>query len=97
MCFVLLCFKVLMAVARCGWGGVLALFVLAWGGLAHSADDRAGQWILVTPPDFRPALAPLIEHRQTEGFKVVVLETTNVLSAGTTASALWRAAPGAAQ
>jgi hypothetical protein len=80
MCFVLLCLKALIVGARCRLGGVLALFVLAWGGLARSADDAAGQWILVTPPDFRPALAPLIEHRRTEGFKVVVLETTNVLS-----------------
>ena len=80
MCFVLLCFMALIVFARCRLGGVLALFVLACGGVAHSADESVGQWILVTPPDFRPALAPLIEHRQTEGFKVVVLETTAVLS-----------------
>ena len=55
------------------------LFILACAGLAGRADDSLGQWILVTPPDFRPALAPLIEHRQAEGFNVIVLETTNLL------------------
>ncbi|MGD0262182.1 MAG: C25 family cysteine peptidase [Verrucomicrobiota bacterium] len=68
-----------MALARRLCGTLLALLFLAWGGLASRAEDSLGQWILVTPPDFRPALAPLIEHRQTEGFKVVVLETTDVL------------------
>jgi hypothetical protein len=70
----------LTAVARRGFVGVLALSTLAGGGLAHAADDPAGQWILVSPPKFRSALAPLIEHRRGEGFKVVVLETTEVLS-----------------
>src|ERR1039458_621690 len=51
MCFVLLCFMALIVVARCRLGAVLALFVLACGGLAHSADESVGQWILVTPPD----------------------------------------------
>ena len=74
------CFMSLIVVARRGFAGVLALFVLAGGGLARCADDSVGQWIVVSPPDFRPALAPLIEHRQAEGFKVVVLETTDVLS-----------------
>ena len=35
---------------------------------------------VVTPPAFRTALAPLIQHRQVQGFKVVVLETTEVFS-----------------
>jgi hypothetical protein len=70
----------LMVWASRRFGGVLALFILASGGLANSADDSVGQWILVTPPGFRPALAPLIEHRQSEGFKVVMLETTEILS-----------------
>src|SRR5262249_8285027 len=40
----------------------------------------AAQWIVVTPPEFREALTPLIQHRQSEGFKVVVLQTTDVLT-----------------
>ena len=74
------CSTFLTVVARRGLAGVLALFVLAGSGLALSADDSVGQWMLVSPPGFRPALAPLIEHRRAEGFKVVVLETTDVLS-----------------
>ena len=72
----------LIDVARRRFEGVLALVILCGAELAHAADGPAGQWVLVTPPDFRPALAPLIEHRQAEGFKVVVLETTEVLSQG---------------
>jgi len=72
----------LIDVARRRFQGVLALVFLWGAGLAHAADGPAGQWVLVTAPDFRPALAPLIEHRQAEGFKVVVLETTEVLSQG---------------
>lgn len=74
------CSTSLTVVARRGLAGVLTLFLLAGSGLALSADESVGQWILVSPPGFRPALAPLIEHRRAEGFKVVVLETTNVFS-----------------
>ena len=55
----------------------------AWLLLATTASRLAaeplGQWIAVTPPEFREALQPLIQHRQAEGFKVVVLQTTDVL------------------
>jgi len=74
------CSTSLIVAARRGLAGVLVLFVLADSALARSADDSVGQWILVSPPGFRPALAPLIEHRRAEGFKVVVLETTSVFS-----------------
>ena len=53
--------------------------------LAHRqailADAAPGQWIAVTSRDFRPTLAPLIERRQKEGFRVVVLETSDVMTA----------------
>ncbi len=39
-----------------------------------------GVWLVATAPAFRAPLAPLIEHRRAEGFKVLVVETTNVLS-----------------
>jgi hypothetical protein len=38
------------------------------------------QWIVVTAPAFREALAPLIAHRKAEGMRVVVLSTADVLS-----------------
>jgi hypothetical protein len=47
---------------------------------AAAAEKPLGQWLVVTAPAFRAELAPLIEHRQAEGFKVVIIETTNVLS-----------------
>src|SRR5436190_8666990 len=48
---------------------------------AHAdAEDGAAQWLAVTAPAFRAELAPLIEHRRAEGFKVTVVETTNVLT-----------------
>ena len=57
-----------------------ALLPLAHGP-AILADAAPGQWIAVTSRDFRPTLAPLIERRQKEGFRVVVLETSDVLTA----------------
>ena len=56
---------------------VLILIVLA---LAFRANTAEHQWILVTAPAFRTALTPLLEYRRSEGLKVVVIETTNVLS-----------------
>ncbi len=70
----------LMASARLAFGAATALLFLACSGPACAADAPAGRWIVVTPPAFRPGLAPLIRHRQAEGFNVVVLETTEVLS-----------------
>ena len=57
-----------------------ALLLLAHGP-AILADAAPGQWIAVTSRDFRPNLAPLIERRQKEGFRVVVLESSDVLTA----------------
>lgn len=47
---------------------------------AAKAAAQPGQWVLVTAPAFAGALAPLVEQRRADGFKVTVLETTNVLS-----------------
>jgi hypothetical protein len=50
-------------------------------GVAHAgAEDEPAQWLVVTAPAFRAELAPLIEHRKAEGLKVVVVETTNLLT-----------------
>ncbi len=60
----------------------LLLVTLTWAGHCPAAEKEAGQWVVVTAPAFRPALAPLIEHRRAEGFQVRVVETTNLLTAG---------------
>jgi len=39
-----------------------------------------GLWIVITAPEFRLPLEALIEHRRAEGFKVVVAQTTAVLT-----------------
>src|SRR5258706_14006085 len=58
----------------------LALGILIFTGAASLAEEPGAQWIVVTPPEFREALAPLIQHRQAQRFKVVVLLTTEVLT-----------------
>lgn len=56
--------------------------VLSPCGVQVAADtDDIGQWVVVTAPDLLDALTPLIEHRREEGFDVVVVKTTDVLSA----------------
>jgi hypothetical protein len=59
----------------------LLLLCLACTQRCGAGEAELGQWVLVTPPLFRQALEPLIEHRRGEGFKVVVIETTNCLNA----------------
>jgi hypothetical protein len=39
------------------------------------------QWIVVTAPAFRKAVEPLCEQRKAQGFRVVVVQTTDVLGA----------------
>ena len=41
---------------------------------------QAGQWIVVTAPAFRDSLVPLCEHRSAQGLKVIVIETTEILT-----------------
>lgn len=61
--------------------GIPVALALLFVASSLAAAEALGQWIVVTPPAFRSALAPLIEQRQAQGFNVVVLETTNVFSA----------------
>jgi len=44
------------------------------------ATAQPGQWVLVTAPAFAGELAPLVEQRRADGFKVTVIETTNALT-----------------
>jgi hypothetical protein len=69
-----------IALVRRAPKGVLALVILALNGTTCLAQEPAPQWIVVTPPEFREALAPLVHQRRTQGFKVVVIQTTDVLS-----------------
>ncbi|HVS39874.1 MAG TPA: C25 family cysteine peptidase [Gemmataceae bacterium] len=57
-------------------GSILSLLLLA-----PSADAPAPQWVVVAAPAFRDAVQPLADHRKGEGFHVVQLTTTDVLSA----------------
>jgi hypothetical protein len=49
--------------------------------LAVAADAPPRQWVLVTPPANRAALAPLCDLRKSQGFRVEIIETTDVLTA----------------
>ncbi len=44
------------------------------------AERSPGSWVLVTAPGLREALQPLIEHRRAEGFRVTIIETTNLVT-----------------
>ncbi len=57
---------------------LLALLLAAC--CTQASQPVVPQWVVVTAPAYRTSLEPLIEHRQAEGFKVVVVEITNVLS-----------------
>ena len=59
---------------------LLLIAVLACGIPGVAGENEAGQWIVVTAPEFRDALKPLIEHRRKEGFRVIVVESTDILS-----------------
>jgi hypothetical protein len=54
--------------------------LLAVAPSVRSADEP-GQWLVVTAPAFRKAVEPLCEHRKAQGLRVVVVVTTDVLSA----------------
>jgi hypothetical protein len=46
-----------------------------------AASPPPEQWVVVTAPAFRKAVEPLCEQRKAQGFRVVVVETTDVLGA----------------
>jgi hypothetical protein len=54
----------------------LALLLLALPVPARAAD----QWVVVTAPAYRKAVEPLCEQRKTQGLRVEVVQTTDVLS-----------------
>ncbi len=63
---------------------LLLLLAYAAGGAAaekEAAEKEVGQWIVVTGPAFHDALKPLCQHRRDEGMQVVVVRTTDALSA----------------
>ena len=50
-------------------------------GEPHSdAQPSPGQWVVVAAPAFASSLTPLVNQRRAEGFKVSVIETTQVLT-----------------
>jgi hypothetical protein len=51
-----------------------------------AAAEPTPQWVVVTAPAFRKALEPLVEQRKAQGFRVVILQTTDVLSAAEVAA-----------
>lgn len=61
---------------RYGWT-VAVLLIVA---LPACAAADVGQWIVVTAPAFRKAVEPLCEQRNNQGMRVVVVQTTDVLS-----------------
>jgi hypothetical protein len=52
---------------------VVLLLALLFPVLGRAAEK--GQWIVVTAPAYRKALAPLVKHRKAEGLRVKVVET----------------------
>jgi hypothetical protein len=57
-----------------------ALAFLTSGPTSRAAQSAIGLWVVVTPPECEAILAPLIERRRAEGFQVVVLKTTELLT-----------------
>src|SRR3989304_8086650 len=58
----------------------LLLAILTCTARGVTAGEEAAQWIVVTAPAFRAALAPLCDHRRAEGMNVIVVQTTDILS-----------------
>jgi hypothetical protein len=58
---------------------VANLLLLAVATHAFAADTPERQWILVTAPEYRDALQPLCKQREHQNFKVVTLQTNDVL------------------
>ena len=59
----------------------LLLAVLTWTGRSTAADEQKPQWIVVTAPAFKEVLTPLCDQRRADGMRVVVVQSTDVLSA----------------
>jgi hypothetical protein len=61
---------------RYGW--TLAVLLLALRSLC--AEPPGTQWIVATAPAFSKAIEPLCQQRKNQGLRVVVVQTTDVLS-----------------
>lgn len=61
---------------RYGWALAASLIAAS----PACAATETGQWIVVTAPAFRKALEPLCEQRKSQRLRVVVVQTTDVLS-----------------
>src|SRR5262245_43952184 len=72
--------------ARCLLACVAVLALAGWSAAAFPAEAPAGQWVVVTAPEFRDAVRPLCEHPKAEGLRGVVMQTTDVLDAKQIAS-----------
>src|SRR4051794_14021095 len=59
----------------------LLAVLLATSAAVDQAAAAAPQWIVVTAPAFRAEIEPLCAHRKAEGFDVVVVQTTDALTA----------------
>jgi hypothetical protein len=60
----------------------IVLFVLGFlFVLSQRVAAAEAQWIVVTAPAFRDAVGPLCEQRKDQGFRVVVVQTSDVLDA----------------
>lgn len=60
---------------RFGWAVAALLFAAVTAGAAPEA-----QWIVVTAPAFRKAVEPLCQQRKSQGLRVRVVQTTDILS-----------------
>ena len=58
---------------------ILAFLLALCTSTVHAAEPPP-QWLLVTAPAYHAALEPLCEHRKADGFRVAVVETTDVLT-----------------
>jgi hypothetical protein len=63
---------------RAGWFLIALCALCTFDVDASTAAER--QWIVVTAPAFRKAVEPLCQERKNQGFHVVVVQTTDILS-----------------
>src|SRR5262245_12838891 len=60
---------------------VLSLILLGASLGRAAVAPPAAQWIAVVAPDFADAVEPLVKARRDQGMRVVVVKTTDVLTA----------------
>jgi hypothetical protein len=59
---------------------LVAIVFSSFSASIFAEEKPASQWLVVTAPAFRPAIEALVAHRQAEGMRVTVVQTTDVLS-----------------